>query len=86
MRKGNRGEENREENGEENIEEKTDENSGHYVIASSRPPEWRPLERRTLVPIAFKLNIISSRKFDILKYFRCPIILYEKTNLLMVLE
>ena len=26
--------------------EKTDENSGHYVIASSRP-----LERRTLVPI-----------------------------------
>ena len=28
--------------------EKTDENSGHYVIASSRPPERRPLERRTL--------------------------------------
>ena len=27
-------------------EEKTDENSGHYVIASSRP-----LERRTLAPI-----------------------------------
>ena len=27
-----------------------DENSGHYVIASSRPPERRPLERRTLVP------------------------------------
>ena len=25
--------------------------SGHYVIASSRPPERRPLERRTLVPI-----------------------------------
>ena len=24
--------------------------SGHYVIASSRPPERRPLERRTLVP------------------------------------
>ena len=32
-------------------EEKTDENSGHYVIASSRPPERRPLERRTLAPI-----------------------------------
>ena len=25
--------------------------SGHYVIASSLPPEHRPLERRTLVPI-----------------------------------
>ena len=31
-------------------EEKTDENSGHYVIASSRPPERRPLERRMLAP------------------------------------
>ena len=31
--------------------EKTDENSGHYVVASSRPPERQPLERRTLVPI-----------------------------------
>ena len=30
--------------------EKTDGNSGHYVIASSRPPERRPLERRTLAP------------------------------------
>ena len=30
--------------------EKTDENSGHYVIASSRPPDRRPLERRTLAP------------------------------------
>ena len=25
--------------------------SGHYVIASNLPPERRPLERRTLVPI-----------------------------------
>ena len=32
--------------GEKKEEEKTDENSGHYVIASSRP-----LERRTLAPI-----------------------------------
>ena len=32
-------------------QEKTDENSGHYVIASSRSPERRPLERRTLAPI-----------------------------------
>ena len=31
-------------------EKNTDENSGHYVIASSRPPERRPLERRTLAP------------------------------------
>ena len=30
--------------------EKTDDYSGHYVIASRRPPECRPLERRTLVP------------------------------------
>ena len=30
--------------------ENTDENSGHYVIASSRPPERRLLERRTLAP------------------------------------
>ena len=30
--------------------EKTDDYSGHYIIASSRPPEHRPLERRTLVP------------------------------------
>ena len=35
----------------ENGEEKTDENSGHYVIASSRPPKRLPLEHRTLVPI-----------------------------------
>ena len=31
-------------------EENTDENSGHYVIASSRPPERRPQECRTLAP------------------------------------
>ena len=34
----------------EGKKEKTDGNSGHYVIASSRPPERRPLERRTLAP------------------------------------
>ena len=33
-------------------EEKNDVFSGHYVIASGLPPERRPLERRTLVPIA----------------------------------
>ena len=31
-------------------EEKTDDYSGHYVIASSRPPKRQPLERRTLAP------------------------------------
>ena len=31
--------------------EKTDENSGHYVIASSRPPKRQHLEGRTLLPI-----------------------------------
>ena len=36
--------------------ENTDENSGHYVIASSRPPERRPLERRTLAPIHIVIN------------------------------
>ena len=46
MRKGRDGGEKREK------KEKTDENSGHYVIASSRPPERRPLERRTLLAIA----------------------------------
>ena len=35
--------------------EKTDENSGHYVISSSRPPERRPLERRTLAPKSFSV-------------------------------
>ena len=35
---------------ENNGKEKSDENSGQYVIASSRPPEHRPLERCTLVP------------------------------------
>ena len=29
--------------------EKNDGNCGYYVIASSRPPDRRPLERRTLV-------------------------------------
>ena len=38
--------------------DKTDENSGHYVIASSRPPERRPLERRTLSPIKKKCLVI----------------------------
>ena len=31
-----------------------DENSGHNVIASSRPPKRRPLERRMLVPMLWR--------------------------------
>ena len=33
--------------------------SGHYVIASSLPPERRPLERRTLVPKTKKNSIVD---------------------------
>ena len=52
MRKGRDGGMGGGETGEKNggKKEKTDENSGHYVIASSRPPERRPLEHRTLAP------------------------------------
>ena len=49
MRKGRNGGKKKEKGGGEG--EKTDDYSGHYVIASSRPPERRPLERRPLVPI-----------------------------------
>ena len=41
----------------------TDENSGHYVIPSSRPLERRPLERRTLVPIMKKHKVESHEKY-----------------------
>ena len=44
--------------------ENTDENSGHYVIASSRPPKCRPLKRCTLVPIMMFIvatNVVVSR-------------------------
>ena len=55
MRKGRDGEKKKQEkNGKKKPgkkREKADENSGHYVIASSGPPERRPLERRPLVPI-----------------------------------
>ena len=61
MRKGRDGGTGGGKNGKKNgkKKEKTDENSGHYVVASSRPPERRPLERRTLAPIDF---------YDYLKY------------------
>ena len=54
MRKGRDGEKNGKNGGGKKMgekkREKTDGNSGHYVIASSRPPERRPLERHMLVP------------------------------------
>ena len=53
MRKGRDGEKREEKKREEREKkEKTDENSCHYVIASSRPPERQPLEHCTLVPIS----------------------------------
>ena len=64
--------------------EKTDENSGHYVIASSRPPERRPLERRTLAPIAVLalaagIKVFGSQKiFWIYVYWGCGSFLFYK--------
>ena len=52
--------------------ENTDENSGHYVIASSRPPERRPLERRTLAPKSYlaRHQINSQRCCDKLYLYK----------------
>ena len=44
---------------EAELGKKTDDYSGHYVIASSRPPERRPLERRTLAP-----KLVSFRDYS----------------------
>ena len=65
MRKGNSGENGR--------KEKTDENSGHHVIASSRPPERQPLERRTLAPIneiVLLIYVSASKDVQSPNYFR----------------
>ena len=58
MRKGRDGGKNGKKNWgkKEKKREKTDENSGPYVIASSRPPERRPLERRTLALWILKMG------------------------------
>ena len=63
--------------------EKTDENSGYYDIASSRPPEHRPLERRTLVPILLEYATKWTRKrwykcfvFRILVCYGLPLLYY----------
>ena len=85
MRKGRDGEKKNGKNGKKKREKKenADENSGHYVIASSRPPEHRPLERCLLVP---KLNkrksqtdaelcqALFSLLFDL--YTLCPRLVY----------
>ena len=83
MRKGRDGEKNGgKKRGGEKKREKTDDYSGHYVIASSRPPERRPLERRTLVPIlqystTVVLSIITSyhalQNLHFAKRFRIPL-------------
>ena len=51
MRKVDDGEEKKRKRKKKKEKEKNGVFSGHYVIASSLPPERRPLERRTLVPI-----------------------------------
>ena len=48
--------------------EKADENSGDYVIASSRPPKRRPLECRTLVPKVTRLALFC--KFGLFANFK----------------
>ena len=58
MRKGRDGGKRGKKTGGKN-KENTDENSGHYIIASSRPPERRPLEHRTLVPKMLTLKMGS---------------------------
>ena len=55
MRKCRDGEKRGKKNGKKKKKEKTDENSGHYVIASSRPPE-----RRTLAPISVLIAVTGT--------------------------
>ena len=51
-------------------QEMTDQNSGHYVIASSWPPERQPLERRMLAPKSLRslIMIIEAFKEDNLSW------------------
>ena len=70
MRKGRDGEKKKKKNGKKTGKKKkkkenTDENSGHYVIASSRPPERRPLERRMLAPILLRYLSIMLMLFNV---------------------
>ena len=43
--------------------------SGHYVIASSLPPEQRPLECRTLVPIESEREIVVWKILFVYPFF-----------------
>ena len=72
MRKGNNGER----------KEKTDENSGHYMIASSWPPERRTLEHHKLMPKEDDLKTEDSlwheedlKKEDIVWQFKLCVLL-----------
>ena len=56
MRKGREGGKMGRGDEEREKKEKTDDYSGHYVIASSRPPERRLLECRTFVPKKLQRN------------------------------
>ena len=71
MRKGRNGGEKKRGGGNGGKNEKTDENGGHYIIASSWPPERRPLECRTLVPISL---------FIAEMYIICPIYISYHTK------
>ena len=70
MRKGRDGEKNGK-NGGKKKREKTDDYSGHYVIASSRPPERRALERRTLAPKNAKDTKIQNTKMQEIQKKKC---------------
>ena len=76
MRKGHDG--GKKNGGKKRKKEKTDENSGHYVIASSRPPERRPLERRTLAPKN------CGRKGFVIPYVSVPFFCFWKAVFLIV--
>ena len=56
MRKGRDGGNGKKTGGKKRKKEKTDDYSGHYIIASSRPSECRPLECGSLV---LKINNIN---------------------------
>ena len=61
----------RKEKKKEKRKEKKEKNgvfSGHYVIASSLPPERRPLERRTLVPMVS--NDRNDKKYQLYQLFQ----------------
>ena len=64
MRKGRDGEKNPGKTGKKR--EKTDDYSGHYVIASSRPPERRPLVPIIEMIIKLRYFLLTHRLTDIL--------------------